>query len=488
MATVTITVKGAEARIDGAFTRGAFTREMVDAITEVTSYYKNGYEFSNRYRNGHWDGRIRLFRRYTRTFPSGLLNDVKSALKDVGLNVRVDDVRNIPPIPPLDPSMCGLEGVSFEYPYDFQLDVMEKAIIAQRGILHMATNSGKTEVSCLIAQCLRVPTLFLVPGKELLYQTADRYMKRLGVSNHEVGMIGDSRWNEGDWITIATTASIHRNLKKEKCQKLLNKVQLLILDECHLASSNSWYEVAGNCPAFFRFGMSGTPLQRTDGADLRLMAQTGPVIVQIRNKELIDRGISSEVEVLMVRVDKPTNIHPKTPYADAYDMGITENLWRNNAICHIVNHYAEQGLQSVVLVRKIDHGRDLDKRLWTFKKKSFLTHQFISGKESTSVRQRALKEFSNGDLRCLIATSILNQGVDTPAINVLIPAGGGESSIQTLQRVGRGIRKGSVGKLIVVDFADFQNRHLLKHSLQRLRDYRNEECFDLREVKLKDFK
>lgn len=479
---VTITVEGAEAKIDGTF-----TREMVDAITEVTSYYKNGYEFSNRYRNGQWDGRIRLFRRYTRSFPSGLLNDVKDALKDVGINARIDDRRYIPAIPPLDPSMCVLNGVSFDYPYDFQVDVMEKAILAQRGILHIATNGGKTECACLISQCLRVPTLFLVPGKELLYQTAERFMKRLGVGNHEIGMIGDGRWNEGDWITISTTASLHRNLKKEKCQKLLKKVQLLILDECHLASSNSWYEVASNCNAFFRYGMSGTPLQRTDGADLRLMAQTGPVIYKIKNKDLIDRGISSEVEVLMVRVGKPTNINPNTPYPDAYDMGVVENIWRNNAICHIANHYAQKDLQSMILVRKIDHGKDLDQRLWTFKKNSFLTHQFISGKEPTSVRQRALKEFSNGDLRCLISTSILNQGVDTPAINVLIPAGGGESSIQTLQRVGRGIRKGSVGKLIVVDFADFQNRHLLKHSLQRLRDYRGEECFDIKEVRLKDF-
>jgi superfamily II DNA or RNA helicase len=480
---ITITVQGADAKVDGIF-----TKEMINAITEVTSYFKTGYQFSNRFRNGVWDGRIRLFKRYGRTFPSGLLNDVKGALRDIGLRVQVDDKRTMPPLPPVDPEMWGLEGVSFGYPYDYQIDVVEKALKAQRGILHVATNGGKTEIACLLSQCLRLPTLVLVPGKELLYQTADRFMERMSLTNREVGVIGDGKWQEGDWITIATVPSLYTNLKKVKCQKLLDRAQLLIADECHQVGADSWFQVMRSCNAFFRFGMSGTPLARTDGADLRLISVTGPVITQIRNKYLIERGISSEVEVLMLRVDKPTNIHPRTPYPDAYDMGIMENTWRNYAICVITNYFAQQDLQSVILVKRIDHGKDLDKRLWAFHQRSFLPHQFICGQESSSVRQRAIKDFGGGDLRALIATSILDQGVDMPSINVLTLAGGGESSIRTLQRVGRGIRRGETGKLTVVDFADFQNRHLLKHSLQRLRDYKAEECFKIREVTLKDFK
>lgn len=481
---VTITVQGADAKIDGTF-----TRPMMDAITEVTSYFREGYQFSNRYRNGVWDGRIRLFRRYTRTFPSGLLNDVKGALKDVGVKVQVDDKRKMPPIPTFDPKvMCDLIGVEFKYPYDFQIEVTKDAIKAQRGILHVATNGGKTEIFCLIAQCLRMPTLFLVPGKELLYQTADRVMTRLSLTNKEVGIIGDGRWEEGDWITIASVPSLYTNLKKRKCQALLDKTQLLVADECHQVGADSWFQVMRSCNAYFRYGMSGTPLSRTDGADLRLLSVTGPTITQIRNKDLIERGISSEVEVLMIKVEKPDNIHPRTPYPDAYDMGVMENTWRNHAISVVAGYFASQNLQSVILVKRIDHGKDLDKRLWTFHQKSFLPHQFICGKEPSNVRRKAIKDFSEGELRSLIATSILDQGVDMPSINVLILAGGGESSIKTLQRVGRGIRKGETGKLIVVDFADFQNRHLLKHSLQRLKDYKAEECFKIREVTLKDFR
>jgi superfamily II DNA or RNA helicase len=80
--------------------------------------------------------------------------------------------------------------------------------------------------------------------------------------------------------------------------------------------------------------------------------------------------------------------------------------------------------------------------------------------------------------------SILDEGVDVPNIDVLILAGGGKSSINTLQRVGRGLRKGgNIDKLYVVDTLDFQQYHLLKHSLQRLDDYKNEDCFVIEEVK-----
>lgn len=480
----TITVEGGVSIIDGKI-----TRPILDAITEVTSYFKQGYQFSNRFRSGVWDGRIRLFSRYRRSFPTGLLNDVVGALKDEGIRVQIDDKRHMPSIPPIPPpEECGLIGINFDHPYDYQVGVMAKAILAKRGILHIATNGGKTEIACLISQCLRLPTLFLVPGKDLLHQTADRFMHRLGLDNQEVGVIGDGRWQVGDWITIATVASLHANLKKQKCQDLLDQTQLLFADECHQVGADTWFQVMQNCNAYFRFGMSGTPLNRTDGADLRLVAVTGPIITKIRNKYLIERGISCKVEVWMLPVRKPLGIDPKTPYNDAYDIGIVENLWRNRAIAILNAYFARQGLQSIVLIRKIDHGKELDQRLWTVPGREFVPHQFICGREPTTVRQQALKDFKRGDLQSVISTKILNQGIDVPCIDVLFMGGGGESSIETLQKVGRGIRTGgNTNKLIVVDFADFTNRHLLKHSLQRLKDYKDEDCFTIKQIDLRDY-
>lgn len=470
---VTISILGADAQLSGKY--------PVSTVIDATSFFKAGYQYSPRYKAGMWDGRIRLFRRLSSTFPAGLVDFVKDALENEGVTVAIDDKRLCPPIAPL-PEKITLFGVSFEYPYDYQLECMREMVIKQRGIIHVATGGGKTEIACLVAACLRLPTLFIVPGRELLYQTQKRFAKRFDIPVDDIGIIGDGQWRPNQWITVAIVASLYEGLKagKERVQTFLDKVQLLFIDECHHGSAESYYDVARACNAYFRFGMSGTPMHRTDGADLKLIAITGPVIYAIRNKFLIERGVNCSAEINLVSIREPT-IPKKTPYQDVYRVGITENTVRNRKIGEIASQLVAKGRRVVILVREIAHGKQLDKKLWTFTEQPTLTHQFINGQESTFVRQKALKDFENGDLSVLIATSILDEGVDLPCIDAIILAGGGKSTIKTLQRIGRGLRQGDGTELIVVDMIDFQHRYLLQHSQQRLLDYKTEDCFDITE-------
>jgi superfamily II DNA or RNA helicase len=353
-----------------------------------------------------------------------------------------------------------------------------------RFLLGDFTVTHNTEIAIATTACLRLPTLFMVPGKELLYQTQKRYAKRLGIDKSEVGLVGDGYWKPGQWITTAVVDSLFQNLKTDKGRELLGSTDVFFMDECHHAGADSWYKVARACPAYFRFGLSGTPLKRTDGADLRLLGATGPVLYEVRNKFLIERQISSEVEIQMLKMFYPKNIPERTPYPEVYKAGIVDNLHRNRALCVLAGQFAAKGLKVLMMVKEIRHGELLDKRLWSYQTGSFTTHQFIHGKEDTATRQQALQDFEDGTNQVLIATSILDEGVDIPSIDVLILCGGGKSSIKNMQRLGRGIRFGGTGKLIVVDVADFQHRYLLDHSLQRLSDYKGEDCFEIKQIKL----
>lgn len=454
-----------------------------DIINEVTSFMAPGYRFSPRYRIGQWDGRKKLFQRRTRMFPAGLTNTVKRALEACDIQVTVDDRREMPPLPELPDrwhQSIHLEGVAFDYPYDYQPEVADAMLRAQRGVAAVATNGGKTEIACLVTAALRVPTLFMVPGKELLHQTAKRFRRRLRLYQDEVGVVGDGIWKPGSWVTVATAATLSRGLKKAKVRDFLDGIDLFFADECHHAASDTWYKVLRACPAFFRFGLSGTPLKRSDGADLKLVGVTGEIVSEIRNKFLIERGISNEVEIRFLRVDQPKGIPKGTPWDDVYKLGIVENVYRNTELCRRVAEFVDDGKQCVMMVKELEHGRRLDKKLWDFRPGSFVTHQFINGEESSDVRQKALEDFVNGDLKVLIVTSILDQGVDVPNIDVLVPAGGGKSSIKTLQRVGRGLRKGGASdRLIVLETADMTHHYLTDHSLQRMKDYKAEECFEI---------
>ena len=47
----------------------------------------------------------------------------------------------------------------------------------------------------------------------------------------------------------------------------------------------------------------------------------------------------------------------------------------------------------------------------------------------------------SGKIQCVIATVSWVEGVDIPNLTCVINAGGGKSEIQTLQKIGRGLRK-----------------------------------------------
>lgn len=467
----TITIEGADAKIDGTF--------PLETVVDATSYFQPGYQYTSRYRCHHWDGRIKLFKKVSRTFPAGLTNDVVEALRQQHVRVMVDDQRNCPGSVVLDPGAMNLKNIKFDHPYDYQPECAKAMINGQRGIVAVATNGGKTIIAVLAIKMLKLPSLFMVPGKDLLYQTHRVFEKTLDMP---VGLVGDAHWSPNPLMTVATVDTLFSRLAHPQCRDFLNTINVIFADECHHVGSDSWYQVMRACPAYYRFGLSGTPLKRSDGADLRLVGATGPVLYEVKNKILIERGISVGATILFLKITKPA-IPKGTQYKEVYRLGIVENPYRNQELCKHIAEFVENGLSVLVLVKEISHGDILDKKLWSYPKKSFIPHQFINGTEPSDVRRKALEEFRSGTVKVLIATSILDEGVDVPNIDVLALAGGGKSSIKTLQRLGRGLRKGgNVDQLYVLETADFQHSYLLKHSLQRLEDYQAEDCFTIQEV------
>jgi len=153
---------------------------------------------------------------------------------------------------------------------------------------------------------------------------------------------------------------------------------------------------------------------------------------------------------------------------------------RNLRICQKAEELFREGRQVMILVQRIEHGKTLDDLLWSFKGPSFIPHQFISGKEKSEDREKALEEFKNGDLPVLIATTILDEGVDVPKIDALIIAGGNKARIGALQRIGRGLRTGgNFSNLKVVDFADLTQKYLIRHALARLKIYKSQQAFNI---------
>lgn len=442
------------------------------ALREATSYAVEGAQFSPTYRKGLWDGRKHLLKPSSGAFPTGLLDIVKHVLDVAEVAYTVVDHRR-----PADAQggTYDLVGVKMEGKYDYQLDAAKKAVEAKQGVLRIATNGGKTEIACAITQYLKLKTIFMVTTRELLYQARERFIKRLGVTEAEVGIVGDGNWTPGSWVTIATVDTIESRFEQTACQDLLKECEVLFVDECHHAGSETWYEVCTSCPANYRYGLSGTPLDRTDGANLRLLAAIGPIIVEIGNKFLVERGISAKTDIIFSKITAPV-LSKRLTYSSAYKQGVVENPHALALVVEWTKVFTEAGLSTLVLCEEIAHGKSIDKALWTDTGGVFIPHLFIYGDEKTEARATALKDFADRKLPVLVASTILDEGVDVPAIDALILAGSRKSRIKTMQRLGRGLRG---AKLICVEFANFTNDHLLRHSLARLEDYKKEDCFPI---------
>lgn len=461
--TTEIHIYGPMSKIMGPFPLAACRQE--------TSYAVEGAQYSPAFRKKVWDGRKHLFKP-SGVFPTGLLSIVQNVLTTAGVEHTVVDHRDRP-----QPQgrTYDLVGVKMEGKYDYQLDAAMKAVEARQGVLRIATNGGKTEIACAITQYLNLPTIFMVTTLELLYQARERFKKRLGATDEQIGIVGDGIWEPGTWVTIATEGTLQSRFETPECQDLLKTAQVLFVDECHHAGSETWYDVCMACGADYRFGLSGTPMDRTDGANLRLIAALGPIIVDIPNKFLVERGISAMTYVIFTKVTSP--ILPKnSTYPTAYKQGVVENPAVLSYIIDWTKIFHEQKLGTLILCEQIAHGKLIDEALWTATDGQFIPHLFINGKEDPKARVTALKDFAEGRLPVLIASTILDEGVDVPTIDALILAGSRESRIKTMQRLGRGLRG---EKLICVEFANYTHNHLLRHSVTRYEDYKKEECFPL---------
>lgn len=447
-------------------------------VKDITSYFVEGYRFSPLYRNKIWDGKEHLFDVKTQSMPSGLVNLVVRELQEQYENpiIKIIDERVVPDFANNEDGF-NLHGIEFgKGKFDYQLEAAKAAIKAKQCILKIATNGGKTEIAIAITKYLKSKTLFIVPSIDLLHQTRKRFALRLQIPEEEIGIIGDKQFQIGEWVTIALVDSLYTRMKNVNIdlEKHMKKQwQLLFIDECHTASSDTFYEVLEHVHTHYRIGMSGTPLDRSDGADLKLIAQTGDVVYEINNKLLIDRGVSSPVRIQFVKIEEPKV--DSTNYKAAHKKAVQLNEFLNTDIEEWTAAQITDNKRVLVLIKEIAHGKQLDTRL-----KRHHPHivKFLHGSEDSQTRIDSLKAFSTGDLRCIIGTKILYQGIDTEAIDVMVFADIGKSRIVALQAIGRGLRiREGKKELLVRDYANFCHKWFTDHSLRRLKMYKAENCF-----------
>lgn len=398
---------------------------------------------------------------FTDSFPAGMVPVVDRAAAKAGFAVHVLDVRSPPfsfPSPPLAPDwLRGYQATAFR-------TVLERV----RGVLWMPTGAGKTEVAIALVQAVPVRWLFLVHRKGLLGQAAERYEARTG---ERAGRVGDGYWRE-ERFTVATFQTIAKALRtcdqsRQRANGLLGRAEGLIVDEVHALPAESHHAVAMSAPnAYWRVGLSGTPMGRGDKRSMLLVAALGPVIYRLAPERLIGEGVLARPVIRMLRVEQSCGA---ITWQGVYAQAVVRSGARNRVVVDAVRRAAKPCL---LFVKELRHGRELCARLG----KAGLRVEFAHGSDSTRWRVDRIAALVRGYLDALVATVIMQEGIDIPPLASVVVASGGRSAIAALQRIGRGMRSddGRKATFEVWDFADVGHPWLERHTRERVRAYESE--------------
>lgn len=436
---------------------GNVSTKVEDATTAERGWLNDFLTYDDahmRFARGSGDGRVRLLSAFDGTFPAGFTRSVLAAATEPGFTVTLDDARVKPCAP--DPL------ADIAWLRDYQREAVDKVLAATRGILWLPTGSGKTEIAAALGRAIRCRWLFLAPQADLLRQTAERFKMRTGET---AGIVGDGEWHE-ERVTVATCQTLARNLNEPRTRALLSSVQGIIVDECHTLPAGSFLAVVKRTRnAYWRVGLSGTPLARGDRKSLLAIGALGGVIHRIRPGVLIAAGVLSRPTIRVVPVVQTVS---RPTYAGAYTEAVVKSRQRNATVGNIVERAAKP---CFVFVRIVKHGQALE----TLLAERGLRVAFAWGEHTTNDRRAVIARLVAGELDVVVCSTIFQQALDVPTLASVVNAGGGASIIATLQRLGRGTRVVE-GKTTfeVWDIVDRGNRWLERHSRERVRAYESE--------------
>jgi superfamily II DNA or RNA helicase len=445
-----------------------------------------GAEHVPAYVDGHWDGKVHLLKFNSKAghymIPTGLLDTVRGVFRDT----PETDKRKEPD--PFGPRIVynWIGPQPRTYQEEVIASVMDLVEVgeAPRGILQVPIRGGKTLIAAQLIMKLGWPTVFVVESDLLLKQTVKAFKEYLDFQSYKpnnklpwIGECGSGLWQPG-LVTIAMIQTMIR--QPQKTSRLLENVNLMLLDECHHFKADEWREPILKSNTWGRIGLSATLFEDPSIPQERSMiwvrAATGPILCQIPVKRLIDEGHLVQPWVAMYPIHH-INAPKGWNYGATYEELIVENITRNGIIADLAQDAANKGALTLVDTGRLSQMRHIQTMLETRE----VPCDIIHGKTPSNKRQEILKRFRNREIAVIIGT-ILGEGVDVPELEIVINAEGGKSRIAVMQRLRNLTVSSGKHQAVVIDFADIGQKHLSEHASERLEQYVATDGFRLRVI------
>jgi len=234
--------------------------------------------------------------------------------------------------------------------------IKESISLLKSGLSHVieaSTGFGKTYVGTQVVAALRCKTLVIVTKEDGMESWRRAFVKFTDLDEDDIGVIQQDRCEvKGKKVCIGM---IHSLAKDHYPEEIKDAFGLVIWDEVHHLSADSFSRTAGMFSARLRLGLSATP-KRVDGKEALFQAHIGKVmtlahLVKVPPKVLV---VNSGFKLPWVRwnVDGQWKVVP-LPHEAGKVMHVNKLLVkdrnRNKLIVDFVKQCYEKGRFVVVL-------------------------------------------------------------------------------------------------------------------------------------------
>lgn len=309
--------------------------------------------------------------------------------------------------------------------------------------------AGKTVIMAWMAAQTAVrgqQVLFAVHRQELIDQST-RTFSALGVQH---GLIAPGCPVSYEQIQIGSIFTIARRLGK------IQAPGVIILDEAHHATANTWRKLMQAFPEAFVIGLTATPA-RMGGQGLGDIFESlvlGPSV-----KQLIDWGNLSPFRYYAPPV-KANLEGLRVRYGDYIQSDIALRMDRSEIIGDTIEQYRKlaDGKRAVCYCV----GRAHSEHTAEMFRQSGVPAMHIDGETQDAVRKAAIEQFRSGDIKVLCNVDLISEGFDVPAMEAVILLRPTESLTLHIQQSMRPMRPDSDNSdkvAVIIDHVGNVYRH-----------------------------
>lgn len=340
----------------------------------------------------------------------------------------------------------------------------------RRGVVVLPTAAGKTYLAQLAMQGTSCSTLITVPTLDLMHQWYAHLLAAF--PDAEVGLLGGGSRDRTP-ILVATydSAAIH-------AESLGNRYALLVCDECHHLPTDFNRVIAEYAIAPYRLGLTATP-DRSDGRHADLDTLLGSVVYHRTAEDLAGKALAHH-EIVPIKVQ--LSQHERQRYDELITtrneflqkanirLGSLEG-WQRFVQASAQSQAGRRAMLAHREARSIALGTEGKLRVLAdllaqhYPEQTLIftndnatvyriSQEFlipaITHQTPVKERHEVLQNFREGKYKTLVASHVLNEGVDVPEASVAILLSGTGSAREYIQRLGRVLRKGKDQKFALL--------------------------------------